>query len=157
MVQMNVFISYSTPDVQIVRQLADQLRQYANVYFWQESKQIGKDAWDTIFNWIDNSDLVVVLITGNTVSRGLSVGQEVGRAKTKDKTILPMVSPEVPSSDLGFLSGITYQPVDVRNPTPAIEAIRRATQNYKLVKEQNLASIIGLAVLAFFLWLLSRE
>ena len=61
-----------------------------------------------LFGWIDISDFVIVVITDNTVRRAMAVGQEVGRAVTMKKTVIPLVAEGVPDSALGCLSGVTY-------------------------------------------------
>ena len=89
---MKIFISYSTPDVFIVHNLAERIKPFAEVYYWAHSNLPGQEAWPSIFSWIDSSDLVIVLITDNTVRRAMAVGQELGRAKTQGRTIIPIVS-----------------------------------------------------------------
>ena len=64
-----------------MRILANQFDIWGDVYYWNQSNIPEQVAWEQIYNWIDNSDIVLVLITGNTVVRALSVGREVGRAK----------------------------------------------------------------------------
>ena len=64
-----------------MRILATQIEIWGDVFHWNHSNIPGKVAWEQIYIWIDNSDIVLVLITGNTVVRALSVGREVGRAK----------------------------------------------------------------------------
>ena len=59
--QWKVFISYSTPDLKVVHQLANQIRLHAEVYYWAESNLPGQEAWQSIFGWIDAADLVIVL------------------------------------------------------------------------------------------------
>lgn len=84
---MRIFISYSAEDFSLVHKLAKAISSIAEVYYWDKDKVLGKDSWPTIFNWIDAADLVVVVITDSTVSRAMAVGQEVGRAKAKDKGV----------------------------------------------------------------------
>ncbi len=131
---MKVFISYSTDDITLVRQIADYIRPHADVFYWHKSKVPGQEAWPTIFKWINQADLVLTVITDKTISRAMSVGQEIGRAKAKMKTIIPIVAPDVPITELGFLSGITYQRIDRNNPEPALRAI----ENLVLEKKQNI-------------------
>jgi hypothetical protein len=150
---MKIFISYSTPDLYIVKQLAVQLQLFGEVYYWAESKQPGQDAWQSIFNWIDTADLVVVLITGNTLTRAMPVGQEIGRAKSRGKTIIPIISRNISSDELGFLNGVTYQPIDVFNPHPAIEDIIRVVNAYYFNNQEKQKIAIGLVALGILFWL----
>ena len=101
---MNVFISYSVNDTSLVMMIVSHLRlQGHSVRWWHESKEPGKDMWPQIFGWIDAADLVLAVVTDNTVARGLAVGNEIGRAKTKGKMIIPLVAQNVVASDLGCL------------------------------------------------------
>jgi hypothetical protein len=154
---MNIFISYSTHDAETVSKLAHELRQYASVFYWDQNQIPGQDAWQAIFQWIDNADMVFVVITGNTVHRAMSVGQEVGRAKAKNKSIIPLVSREVPGTELGFLSGITYQPIDVWNPAPAIQqvALLASMKKQEIDNGQKLA--VTVIAVGFLVWLFSKE
>ena len=121
---MKVFISYSVGDTELVRNVADSIKNKATVCFWDESQQPGKEVWATIHGWIDAADLVLVLITDKTITRALSVGLEVGHAKKGNKRIIPLVAKDVPNAELGFLSGITYIPLDTQNPTTALQTLQ---------------------------------
>ncbi len=152
---MKVFISYSTPNLSIVEELANRIRPFAEVYYWAHSNLPGQESWPAIFNWIDSSDLVIALITDNTVRRAMAVGQELGRAKTQRKTIVPIVSQHVPSSELGFLTGVTYQPIDVTNPQPAIDEVSQVIHSYKLDQEQTQKQLLVLLIVVAAIILLS--
>src|SRR3972149_10931372 len=102
---MKIFISYSTPDIKVVELFANILSQYGDVKYWAENKILGEDSWKTIFSWIDSSDVVIALVTGNTLTRAMAVGQEIGYAKNKKK-IIPVVESSIPTTELGCLSGI---------------------------------------------------
>ena len=154
---MRVFISYSTPDLSVVEELANRIRPFAEVYYWAQSNLPGQESWPTIFNWIDTSDLVIALITDNTVRRAMAVGQELGRAKTQRKTIVPIVSQNVPSSELGFLSGVTYQPIDVTNPQPAIDEVGQVVHSYKLGQEQTQKQLLIVLIVVVVIMLLSGK
>jgi hypothetical protein len=124
---MNIFISYSTGDLKLVRKLAEGLELYADVFYWDKNKEPGEEVWPKIFEWIDKADKVIAVITDKTVSRGLAVGQEIGRAKAKGKIIIPLVLNTVDSSELGFLSGITYVPFSENNSIAAFQEIMQCT------------------------------
>src|SRR5260221_11160320 len=101
---MNVFISYSVGDTQLVRMVAEHIRSKANVTYWDQSQEPGKETWPAIFGWIDSAELVLVIITENTLSRAFAVGQEVGHARKANKQIIPLVAKEVKSSEIGRAS-----------------------------------------------------
>ena len=152
---MKVFISYSTSETAVVKRLAGYVEQFAEVTYWDKSKEPGNEVWPTIFKWIDEADLVLVLITGNTVQRAMSVGQEVGRANTKGKLIVPLVTPEVPSAELGFLSSITFERLDRDNPGPALRSIRRTVERLEERQRQRDA-LFFVGGLLTVLWLGSK-
>ncbi|MBI1821765.1 MAG: toll/interleukin-1 receptor domain-containing protein [Nitrospirae bacterium] len=153
---MKIFISYSTDDLSLVHRIAEYLRPHVEVLFWDKSKVPGQEAWPTIFNWIDQSDLVLAVISDKTVSRAMSVGQEIGRAKAKTKTIIPLVAPGVSSSDLGCLNGITYQKIDPNNPGPALKNIEKGLLERKLQFE-NTQTLLLLGGILALLWLVSKK
>jgi hypothetical protein len=51
-----------------------------DLYYGNKGNISGSIAREQIYNWIDNSDIVLVLITGNTVIRAMSVCQKTSRA-----------------------------------------------------------------------------
>lgn len=118
---MNIFISYSASDTAFVQKIAEGLKPHGNVRYWADSQEPGKEAWPTIYSWIDAADLVFVLITGQTLSRAMSVGQEIGRAKAQGKFVVPLVEPGIPPSELGVLGGITYIQIDAANPEETVK------------------------------------
>jgi TIR domain len=155
---MRIFISYSNPDLNIVRTLGNQLNIFGDVFYWNQSNVPGTVAWEQIYSWIDNSDIVLVLITGNTVIRARSVGLEVDRAKEKSKYIIPIVSTGIPITELEFLTGVTYQPIEVLNPLPAISRFTEVVGEFYENKQQNNKRIaLGLVSIAFLILFTGNE
>ncbi|MCA9470115.1 MAG: toll/interleukin-1 receptor domain-containing protein [Nitrospira sp.] len=152
---MKVFISYSTGDLALVQQLGEYVGRQAEVFYWDKANVPGQEVWPSIFEWIDQCDLVLAVITDTTVSRAMAVGQEIGRAKAKFKPIVPVVAPDVPSSALGFLSGVTYQQIQPENPGPAIQAIERAVLSFRQKKEAQQTLLLIGGVIAL-IWLTSN-
>jgi hypothetical protein len=152
---MRIFISYSAPDITIVSVLADQLKMYGDVYYWDKDNSPGELAWEQIFSWIDNSDIVLVLITDATIARAMSVGQEVGKAKAGKKLIIPIVTSSVSINELGFLSDITFQEIDIKNPAPAIFRIIELIDCKNKDEFQKLSLI--LVAIGFFIWLQNKK
>ncbi len=148
---MKIFVSYSTEDILLVKELAEHIRPHATVYFWDESKRLGEDSWQTIYKWIDSSDIILALITDKTVARAMAVGQEIGRAKTRGKMIIPIVSSEVKSSQLGCLKGITFQMIDKNSPGAALKYVEKAVFDKKQQIElrNNLGLIAGIVALVW--------
>ena len=146
---MNVFISYSVNDTSLVIMIVKHLRlQGHSVRWWHESKEPGKDMWPQIFGWIDAADLVLAVVTDNTVARGLAVGNEIGRARAKGKMIIPLVAQNVVTSDLGCLSEVVQIRFDPRNLWPAIMELQRHTPPPTVPGVGQPATNSGAAVLA---------
>jgi len=137
--------------------MANQIIIWGDVFYWNQNSIPGKVAWEQIYNWIDNSDIIIVLISDNNVVRAMSVGQEVGRAKALGKIIIPIVSNNVPSSELGFLSEIIYQPIEVSNPVPAMARISEIIESYHNDQIENNKRIGLLLAGVAFLFLLSAN
>jgi hypothetical protein len=152
---MRLFISYSTDDLDTVKELARSLKPHAEVFYWDKSKEPGTSAWDKIFSWIDIADLVVAIITDKTVSRAMAVGQEIGRARAKKKTIVPLVAPGVKDADLGCLDGITYITLtegSLDDVTGILEKLIYKTKKQKEQANKNLWTVLivlGLASAIF--------
>ena len=123
---MKVFISYSAKDTDFVRKIAEGIRsETVSVNWWDESKKLGEESWKQIFGWIDEADLVLAIVTGNVLQRGLAVGNEIGYAKAKDKPIIPLITDEKDRFDLGCLTGLVDQHLDESDPQTGIDVIKR--------------------------------
>jgi len=153
---MKIFISYSTPDIKVVELFANVLSQYGEVKYWAENKILGEDSWKIIFSWIDSSDVVIPLITGNTLTRAMAVGQEIGHAKGK-KRIIPVVESSIPATELGCLTGITYQTINVFNPIPAVLEITKEIENMLIDQSERQNALFRFFLIGFFIWLFSQE
>ncbi|HEV8379114.1 MAG TPA: toll/interleukin-1 receptor domain-containing protein [Tepidisphaeraceae bacterium] len=129
---MNVFISYSVQDTDLVRQIAGLLRPAVDgIFWWGMTRTLGQELWPQIFSQIDQSEVVLAVITDRAVSRGMPMGVEIGHAKKGGKTIIPLIAPGVKDSDIAFLSGINYQQIDRNNPGPAMRAVRNTILRMK--------------------------
>ena len=135
----------------------------------RKPKNDGADAWPTIFGWIDQADLVLVLLTDKTVHRALSVGQEIGHATKAGKTIIPMVGENVPVTELGCLAGVTYIPMKLSELSEATAALEKridqmSEERKRLETEREAAresekknNIIKTAGIALILYNLLKE
>ena len=151
---LSVFISYSVHDGAVVDAINRQLKPHAKTFFWAQNNVPGQDAWATIHSWINAADLVVVVLTGKTLSRALSVGNEVGYARKAGKRIIPLVAPEVPKSELGCLEGITYIRLDYDSPETTIKQLHSELAEYAQQKAESrravaLLGLIALGVITF--------
>ena len=145
---LTVFISYSVHDTEVVNTINTHLRPHAKTLFWSQDKVPGQDAWNTIYSWINTADLVVVVLTGKTLSRALSVGNEVGYARKAGKQIIPLVSPEVPKGELGCLEGITYIRLDFDNPHQTIAQLHDALTKFAKKKKETAQALAVLGLIA---------
>lgn len=150
---MKVFISYSSADTQFVDKVATHLKEYVEPMFWDKDKIPGDEDWKTIFNWINQSSLVLVVITDSAVKRSFSIGQEIGFAHKAEKVIIPFISKKVSISDVGFLKGLTPIYFDEFDPNAAIEELRKALE-IKKEKKDNSDAITFLAVCGIILFIL---
>lgn len=149
---MRVFISYSTRDLDVVQKVKEAIESLCEVRYWDKDKSLGAEAWPTIFKWIDFSDLVVVIITGSTVSRAMAVGQEIGRAKAREKLIIPFIDNQVPKTELGYLEGVTYEPFSPENLDSAILKVRNSIEAHKQkINRQTALFVMGLIIGLVFL------
>lgn len=139
---MKIFISYGNNNLKLVQHIAENLISFGEIYYWNQNKEPGQQAWNTIHSWIDSCDLVIAVITSQVVTRAMAVGNEVGRAVSKGKTVIPIVTPEVKESDLGCLHGITHQRIDLQYPHEAISNIQQVILKKKSEKEQQNAILI---------------
>jgi hypothetical protein len=170
---VKVFISYSAKDTHRVRIIADKLKKDsgAEVHWWEDSQRPGKVAWGQIFQWIEEADLVVVVISGSVLRRALAVGNEIGCAKAKGKVIIPLVweSPSlwakllrefgakvgIGTDDLGCIGDLVHIRINEKNPE---EGFQKLTEELRLIAAQKdketreailaLVGVITLGVLA---------
>lgn len=154
---MKVFISYSTEDFEVVRKLANAITSLARVYYWDKDKKLGSDAWSTIFDWIDGADFVIAVITDSTVSRAMSVGQEVGHAKARKKVIIPLVGEGVHKNELGCLEGVTYEVFIKNNLDHAITKVKQQIEDTIKQKEDQKKALILLGCFIAILFISSQE
>jgi hypothetical protein len=155
---VKIFISYSTTDLALVRSIVAHISAPDQVFYWDKDKEPGKESWPTIFGWIDQADLVLVLITDSTVKRAMAVGQEVGHATKAKKRIIPLVAPGIPDDELGCLKGITYQPFDPSHPVPSLGQVRGLVANRgKEMQEEQKTALWIVGGIAALLWFSSKE
>lgn len=120
---MNGFVSYRSIDLPIVEALEEYLEQEIDLDYWDASNVPGDPDWESIEDWIQEADLVIVVVTSNSIEQSISVGQEVGIARANDKIIIPLVAKDVSPSRLGFLKGTTAVRFDPADPTPAFDRL----------------------------------
>lgn len=153
---MRIFISYSNSDLALVNMISDSIKSYATPVFWNQNKVPGDSDWESIFSWIQECTIVLVIISESTLKRGLSVGQEVGYARKSDKIVMPFVSRSISISDLGYLKGLTAIHFDNSDPAVALKELDTAIQKQKEKFEASQLTIL-LSIGAIILFLLSKN
>ncbi|MFA4987904.1 MAG: toll/interleukin-1 receptor domain-containing protein [Candidatus Brocadiia bacterium] len=131
---MNVFVSYSVNDVEVVRKFVEQLRAIGvTVYWWDDCKELGKRPDSQIKEWIRASSVVLVIVTDSSVKKALTVGMEVGWADEQGKMIIPFVHKSIPRDQLGFLGSMADERFDESSIDRALEACRTNIEREILV------------------------
>lgn len=153
---MKMFLSYSTPDLGLVSRIAKYLEPLGEVFYWDKDKPVGKESWPTIYKWIDQADVVLALITGNTLCRAMAVGNEIGRAKAKGKSIVPLVAHDVPESALGCLQGIIHEKINPYDLGPAMQRLEQPLIARRKEIQTAFLVMAAIGLLGLF-WLLSKE
>ena len=160
---MKIFISYSAKDTHRVQSIANRLKTVSNaeVHWWEDSQRPGQVAWSQIFQWINEADLVLVLVSGSVLHRALAVGNEVGFAKAKTKFIIPLVweSPSlwakllrkmgakvgIGTDDLGCIGDLVHIRINEKEPE---EGLKRLSDELKRLAEQKASKETQDAILA---------
>jgi len=156
---MKVFVSYSATDNDFVRKIVKGIRSDAvSVHWWDESKQLGQNCWEQIFGWIDDANLVLAIITGKTLERGLAVGNEIGYAKAKGKEIIPLITDEDDRFDLGCLIGTVDQYIDENDPQSGIDAIKlHIERKHPANDEVDWGQVLTVLGLVGVIWAATRK
>jgi len=144
-----IFLSHSSADERWVKWIATNARSVGiEVYLYQYDPQPGTPLDQKIPLRIQECDALVVFITANARYSQM-VHQEIGIAKGKQKLIIPLVQPGVPSEALGMLQGREYVPFDFQNPQQGLGTLLQYLQNLKQLKEkQQLAlAVLGLGAI----------
>jgi hypothetical protein len=117
-----VFVSHSTIDVRIIKQLKNSLKTKGiEAYIAELHPQAGKPITSKIKWGIESSHLVVALLT-KYGSNSHWVSQEIGYAERAGKLIIPIIEEGV--TPTGFMLGIEYFLLKKNNP---IATIKKAT------------------------------
>ena len=91
MSNLQAFISYSFNDKEIMNRLKNSLQSDGiKCYVAQHDEDYGNILSEKLENAIDESDVMIVILTQNSTSSS-SVGSEIGYAKKAGKKIIPLV------------------------------------------------------------------
>lgn len=156
---MNIFISYSGADVKLLKEISTQLSkniQGIELLYWDKDKLPGEDDWASIHKWIDQSQIIIAIVTPAAIQRGISIGFEGGYAKKSNKVIIPFISKEIKIGDIGWMKGLIAIYFDETDPSKALSELYDAVQRQKskiIDGETKGLILVGLTIL----YILSRS
>jgi hypothetical protein len=152
----DIFISYSSKDSKIAREIHDWLTKADVNVFLAEISLEGGDAWDEkIKRNLHEADYFIFLASRNACA-SQAVNQEIGMAIKGNKKIIPVVWDMSPSELPGFLKCNT-QAVDMRGKDPQVLLIVLNRTVTKVKKNNVIKLIIGWALIAALLWVFCRK
>lgn len=147
---MILFISYAQRDLPLAQQLAARLSQGGvKVRYWEQDKVPSKPAWQTIQGWIDESTIVVPILTQEGGISSPAVNQEVGYAVRAGKRIAAIVGPQVAQASLAMIQATTIIALDTVDKI--LDGVSRAIQ---AEKDERVKIAMGVLLLAFAAWLI---
>ena len=161
--EFNIFISYSTHDLQQVQMLKKQMDSTPiKVFVADHSICPGQELAPSISDAIKQCDLFVVLWSKKAKDSDW-VTQEIGKATAYKKKILPLLLDEELNLP-GFISGLKYLPI-YKNPGKELEKARniikaeydtkKNTATRKQKDKENV--IVGMGIGALLLWALNQK
>lgn len=156
-----VFVSYSTHDLQNVTELMQTLDGTGvEVFVAEHSVLPSEPLSETISSAISSCDLFVLLWSMNAKSSDW-VSQEIGKAHSLNKQILPLVLTEGLTLP-GFIGGLKYIPVYQNSDAALVQArtivLERFSEKRSFEEKQKQEQALGLLGLgAFILWAISQK
>lgn len=152
-----VFISHSTSDIGLVTSLAHLLQKFGIDVFvanWYLSP--GESLDKKVFDQIESSDCVVVLLTRNGI-RSNWVQQEIGYSMQKNRPVIPIVEQGVDPSELAALQGKEYIEYDPYQPQSALTKLSSFVNGLKLKKEEQEKALLVVGGLLLLLLLMEGK
>ena len=155
------FVSYSTHDLKNVAELQQSLAGTGvEVFVAEHSVLPSEPLSEKIASAIAACDLFILLWSANAKASDW-VSQEIGKAHSLNKQILPLVLTEGITLP-GFISGLKYLPV-YQDPAAAIQQARTIVLNgfnakraeFEKQKQSEALTLLGLG--ALFLWAVSQK
>lgn len=156
-----VFVSYSTHDLKNVAELQQSLAGTGVELFVAEHSVLPSERLsDRISSAIAACDLFVVLWSANAKASDW-VSQEIGKAHSLNKKILPLVLTEGLNLP-GFISDLKYLPVYADSASAiqqaqaiVLEGLRSKKAEMERQKQSEALVLLGLG--AFFFWAVSQK
>ena len=158
---LNVFVSYSTQDLENVEILQKSLSGTGvNVFVSEHSVKPSDHLSEKISDAINNCDLFVLLWSQNAKASEW-VSQEIGKAHSLDKRILPLILTKGLNLP-GFISGLKYIPVH-ENLEGAMNKAKKIILDQLQIKQDALEkkkqndTLVLIGIGAFLLWAFSQK
>ena len=149
----NVFISYSTKDLETVNHIKGMLRNpYIETFFAENSVQPGESLVKKIYSAIKNTDLFLLMWSSNS-QESEWVSREIELARSENKTIVP-IKLDKKSKLPGILGDIKYIPFH-ESPEKVLNWIQSTV--FSTAKSKSWEPVIWLALGGALLWLLTRK
>ncbi len=154
-----IFISYSVEDTEIVRRIDKSLSPYAEIMWWDENIKLASSSWENVSKWIDSCNFVLVIIADPEIKRAMNVGQEIGRALTKEKRVVALVRNDVKDDKLGFLKASSYLRFNTKNIWDAAKNLNEILMKNddQPPKHSETDFMLGSAVIAISSFLISGK
>ena len=151
-----VFLSHSTRNKGLVIALSNLFSKFGTEVFVAEWYLTPGETLDKkVFDQIEKSNLVVVLLTQNGI-RSNWVNQEIGYSIDQNKPIIPLVEKGIKSEDLGALQGKEFIEYDPNLPQEALIKLSTYVKSLKLKKDENEKALLIAGGLLAFLLLISK-
>jgi|GEM_PF-1694934 len=149
---MQIFLSHSSADSDLVAQVKAAVRSLAAVYCTEDDVQAGINVHSKIQAQIRKSDLMIVLLSHNGAASPY-LHQEIGFAKSAGKLIIPVVSTDVSARSLGMLEGIEYIQLDddvdwLTRLSIRVEAVVRTSEAKAKADKATTDLVLSVVVLA---------
>lgn len=152
-----VFLSHNMRDGSSVERIREELAAVGvESYIFEHDLQPGRSVAEKLQSAIRASDVVVVLLTENSVPSPY-VQQEVGYALAQRKLVIPLVEHGTSANALAMLSGIEYIPFDAGSPQDGIQKLTAYLAQLSDEKRRNELLMVGLLVGVLILIALSSS
>jgi hypothetical protein len=141
-----VFVSHSEAD----REIVDAIRETTSslgitVYSYDQDPQPGESLREKLLYEIEESDVVVVILTHSSVSSP-AVNQEIGAAVKDGKLVIPIIEKGVQNTRYSFLDGVESEILDRDHP---LQTLARLTNRLaKLKRQSDRLELLTLGVVA---------
>lgn len=149
----NIFISYSTKDIEVVKKFQSILENTPdlNVFVAADSVKAGENLSGNIQTAIKNSQLFLLLWSKNS-KESEWVSQEIGIAKQAEKDILPIILDKGMSAP-GFISDLKYIAAhdDLEKTVKDVqEELKKRAIRHKKVSSLALAGLTAAIIFLLF-------